>query len=273
MPTNESQILQGRPLSVSQQHGQITPPDDESGGLSKLNGSQVQATNAAEQARIDKSERARNAAVQRHAKTKKQRKDSQQSKSSISDDEVGDKKEKYREKNRLAAAKCRAKKKDNIEGIEDRHRNLSALNSALKKQVQDLRGELTSLRTVALNHQGCNCRIARYNVNQARKVAMGVDGVGSPTTGYGSFGHDNNSSFMECDHHQRSQSLANGTNSSPGMGQMSRNQSFAAPSNYAFASVTTPEEMNVIHGGQGDNDAPFANYLQSGYGGPSAFSQ
>lgn len=138
---------------------------------------------SAQRAKSDKSERARNAANQRHAKSKKARKDSRMSQSSPVSDDDGNKhrKERYREKNRFAAAKCRAKKKENIETIEDRHRNLRPLNNVLKKQVQELRGELTGLRTHALDHQDCNCPISKYNVNQARRVAMYVDTAESPT--------------------------------------------------------------------------------------------
>jgi hypothetical protein len=265
----QSQIIQSRAASVTQQYGQITPPNDDTSSEFTKDLTSQRILRENEQARTEKSERARNAAVQRHAKAKKERKDSQQSSSTQSDDDVDDKKEKYREKNRLAAAKCRAKKKDNIEGIEDKHRNLSALNAALKKQVQDLRGELTGLRTVALNHQGCNCRIARYNVNQAKKVAMGVDGVGSPT-GYGTFGHD--AACMDNAHGQRNGGRKSANDSSSSMGQMlSNGQLYAGQGNYAFASVTTSEEMNAIHGGHDEHDAQFANYMQSGYGGQGGF--
>jgi hypothetical protein len=159
------QIVQNR-RTTHQQFGQITPPEDsmnEFGDSKKLSAEAV-VLEAAERAKSDKSERARNAANQRHAKAKKMRKNSEGSSPMDSDDgegEVGDKKEKYREKNRLAAAKCRAKKKENIEDIEVKHRKLSAMNASLKKQVQDLRGELTGLRTHALNHQDCNCQISR----------------------------------------------------------------------------------------------------------------
>lgn len=250
------QIVQNR-RSVKQQFGQITPPDDAVTEFApKPTTAESAASQAAERAKSDKSERARNAANQRHAKTKKMRKDSQPSNPDDSDGEgeTSDKKEKYREKNRLAAAKCRAKKKENIEDIEVKHRKLSAMNSSLKKQVQDLRGELTGLRTHALNHQDCNCQIARYNVNQAKRVAMGVD-VPSPTMGYGGAG-GRSLSYMR---------------SPPGMGGMSPQQnSFGNPSNFAFASVTTP---NDIGGMQSQEGSPHFGFdMPPGYGG-QGFSQ
>ncbi|KAM0722581.1 hypothetical protein Q7P37_002022 [Cladosporium fusiforme] len=249
------QIVQNR-RSVKQQFGQITPPDDTISEFTapKQTSAEAAVAQAAERARHDKSERARNAANQRHAKTKKMRKDSQGSNPVDSEDEeggTGDKKEKYREKNRLAAAKCRAKKKENIEDIEVKHRKLSAMNSSLKKQVQDLRGELTGLRTHALNHQDCNCQIARYNINRAKRVAMGADAP-SPTMGFGG----GSLSYLR---------------SPPGMGGMSpQPNSFANSSNFAFASVTTPNDMGGMQSQEGSPH--FGDYMPSSFGG-QGFSQ
>jgi len=250
------QIVQNR-RTTSQHFGQITPPDDSMNefGESKNATAEAVVVEAAARAKSDKSERARNAANQRHAKAKKMRKDSESSVPVDSDDaegETGDKKEKYREKNRLAAAKCRAKKKENIEDIEVKHRKLSAMNSSLKKQVQDLRGELTGLRTHALNHQDCNCQISRYNINQAKRVALGAEAP-SPSMGFGGIG--GSFSYMR---------------SPPGLGEMGRmpsHSNFNSPSNFAFASVTTPDDMG---GMQSQEHSPYlGDYMQTGYGGQS----
>jgi hypothetical protein len=254
------QIVKNR-RTTHQQFGQITPPEDSMNefGESKSATAEAVVMEAAERAKSDKSERARNAANQRHAKAKKMRKDSDGSSIRVDSDdgegEVGDKKEKYREKNRLAAAKCRAKKKENIEDIEVKHRKLSAMNSSLKKQVQDLRGELTGLRTHALNHQDCNCQISRYNINQAKRVAMGAE---APSPGMSFNGIGGSLSYMR---------------SPPGlggMGQMPPRTNFNTPSSFAFASVTTPDDLSGMQ--SQDNSPHFGDFMQSGYGGQS-FSQ
>jgi len=103
---------------------------------------------------------------------KKERKES----STSTDDGVvqsaGNKREKYREKNRVAAAKCRAKKKDNVDTLEDRHRTHSVLNVALKQTEQSLRDELSYWRTQALQHSFCDCQsIQDYNMRKARNLA------------------------------------------------------------------------------------------------------
>jgi hypothetical protein len=183
------QILQNC-RSSKKQFGQTTTPNETTSkrGPAKARSAEAAVTEAAKRITTDMSERARNAANQRHAKTKKMRKEGRGSNPVDNDDGEGDaggKKEKYREKNRLAAAKCRAKKKENIEDIEVKHRKLSALNSSLRKQIQDLRGELMGLRTHALDHQDCNCQISRYNINRAKRVALGVE---APSTSMGFHG-------------------------------------------------------------------------------------
>ncbi|OQN95333.1 hypothetical protein B0A48_18768 [Cryoendolithus antarcticus] len=260
------QVMSGQSVSAIVKYGQVTPPDDSSSEAASDSKTQTVARILSEErGRNDKSERARNAAMQRHSKSTKQRRGSQVSRTSCpsNDDEGNCKKEKCREKNRLAAAKCRAKKKDNIEGIEDRHRNLSAMNSALKKQVQDLRGELANMRTHALDHQGCSCRIAKYNVNQAQKVAMGVDGIGS-RTGYGAFGYDPD--FMY-GHGHKSDS-AGSPQEKP---SVAKRLPFAAAHNFAFNGMmggqSAPGDMELHVG----SEAEFAEYPQAEFGAQDGF--
>lgn len=97
-------------------------------------------TQTAEQARPGRSERAHNAANQRHAKSKTVGRLNRRKDAALSDGDEGDavgKRGTYREKNRLAAAKCRARKEENTAGLEDKHRKLSTMNSVLKTQIQE----------------------------------------------------------------------------------------------------------------------------------------
>ena len=87
-----------------------------------------------------------------------------------------------REQNRLAAAKCRARKRSNVERISERSRKLSAISCALRQQIQVLQHELSVLRTFALDHQWCNCGIARYNHIRTANLATRTDpSVAFPT--------------------------------------------------------------------------------------------
>lgn len=78
-----------------------------------------------------------------------------------------------RNDNKRAAARCHVRELEN-RVIEERYRNLCALNSVLKKQAQSLRSELTVLPTYALNHQDCKCSIAFYGANQAKGHAPSI---------------------------------------------------------------------------------------------------
>ncbi|KAM3423121.1 hypothetical protein BST61_g577 [Cercospora zeina] len=196
----QSEFLNGRASSVSQHFGQITPPDDKPPkDFPAASRRPAEPTTNTEPPLSAKSERARNAANQRHAKAKRAKKESAKGTKSQSgneddrdeDGEVDGKREKYREKNRLAAAKCRAKKKTHTEDLEESARHITATNNRLRAEERELRDLFSSLRHQALAHdptQGCNCAaIHMYNHNKAqeaaRTAAMGLVGMGMPIQG------------------------------------------------------------------------------------------
>ena len=59
------------------------------------------------------------------------------------------------EKNRVAAHKCRQRKKEYINGLEGRAREFSAKNKMLKENVAMLREEVLGLKNEVLRHAGC----------------------------------------------------------------------------------------------------------------------
>jgi hypothetical protein len=119
----------------------------------------------------EKTRRARYAANQRHSKAKQARKDSQQSDGTgAADARAAEKKQRHREKNKVAAAKCRSRQRKQVQTIQEKGTRLEEKNLQLKTMIQELRGELNSLRSMALDHQECNCPVARYNHDQAERV-------------------------------------------------------------------------------------------------------
>lgn len=59
--------------------------------------------------------------------------------------------------------------------MNEKSREMSAIGVALRHQIQILQDELSILRAYALNHQWCNCGIARYNHNRAVDDAAKVE--------------------------------------------------------------------------------------------------
>lgn len=85
----------------------------------------------------------------------------------------------HREKNRLAAAKCRQKKKVTNVVLKDMCDDLEVENTLMKRQERELRDQLSQLRTMALSHSssaaGCQCgSLHQYNQRQAQAMALGL---------------------------------------------------------------------------------------------------
>jgi hypothetical protein len=119
----------------------------------------------------EKTRRARYAANQRHSKAQKARKDSHHA-GTISGADTLDQehKKRHREKNKAAAAKCRSRQRKQVQTIQEKGSRLGEKNAELKVMIQELRGELNGLRSMALDHQQCSCHVARYNLTQADRV-------------------------------------------------------------------------------------------------------
>lgn len=69
--------------------------------------------------------------------------------------QVSSARQSHLEKNRVAAHKCRQRKKEYITSLEGRAREYSSKNKALKENVAMLREEVLSLKTEVLRHAGC----------------------------------------------------------------------------------------------------------------------
>lgn len=69
--------------------------------------------------------------------------------------QVSSARQSHLEKNRVAAHKCRQRKKEYINGLEGRAREYSSRNKALKDNVAMLREEVLTLKNEVLRHAGC----------------------------------------------------------------------------------------------------------------------
>jgi len=70
--------------------------------------------------------------------------------------QVSSARQSHLEKNRVAAHKCRQRKKEYINSLEGRARDFSSKNKALRENVAMLREEVLSLKNEVLRHAGCN---------------------------------------------------------------------------------------------------------------------
>ncbi|KAI7200771.1 hypothetical protein KC324_g2542 [Hortaea werneckii] len=123
--------------NVAQHFGQITPPDDST------------------QSKTSTSKRKPLMSDDVALKTNREdvlRKDSGQDVAGNDEGNAEDEREKYRERNRLAAAKCRAKQEQGNEGLSERCSQLNACNEFMKQEERALRDELSKLRLKVLSH-------------------------------------------------------------------------------------------------------------------------
>lgn len=67
------------------------------------------------------------------------------------------KRSKFLERNRVAASKCRQKKKEWTQNLETRARELQKNNNMLRMDVESLRQEVLFLKTEMLKHSNCGC--------------------------------------------------------------------------------------------------------------------
>ncbi|KAK5137326.1 hypothetical protein LTR08_000296 [Meristemomyces frigidus] len=273
LPQDISSQRRGAPAN---HHGQITPPDEDTVELEiRKSSAGVKKSQAPSVAKMDNSQRARNAANQRHAKTKeirRVREDSKQLESASNSGEemvVGSKREKYREKNRLAAAKCRMKKKDNVQELEERSREMSAENNFARIEMRQLRDELTCLRTMALHHaahiQGCNCvALHAYNAKKAGELAneWSLPATSSRSDSMDSVEPSPASFDTAAEHH----SVSSRHREHPGK-LSSSSSSSSSSSNYEFMQRTASGTMPLTAPVGDNSQYSFSGYLRNATGG------
>lgn len=90
------------------------------------------------------------------------------------------------EKNRVAAHKCRQRKKEYINGLEGRAREFSQKNKSLKENVAMLREEVLELKNEVLRHAGCGFWAVDEYLARCAGDLLGMDALGRTTGGRGS---------------------------------------------------------------------------------------
>lgn len=277
-PTSQSEIVKTRLDRVDEQYGNLTPPEEGivADGVEKIRESrQSPHAKTSQKQSMDRSERARNAAMQRHAKSRRQSvREIQHSEteSEGSHGEANQKRDNYREKNRAAAAKCRAKKKNHVGKIEQDARSLETENAVLKARVRELRNQHAELRDLALQHNPsvatCRCgSLHRYNMSKAAEI----------TSSFSAFANMRSRSGAD-PHHDHSCTIGSSESlkvdrSRPMLGDSTLDstldsQGYDATSNFAFAGIATPESMQSrIMMDHDDRGSYLSGYQQNAGGG------
>ncbi|KAL1596300.1 hypothetical protein SLS60_008945 [Paraconiothyrium brasiliense] len=89
--------------------------------------------------------------------------------------QVSSARQSHLEKNRVAAHKCRQRKKEYINGLEARARDFSSKNKALKENVAMLREEILELKNEVLRHAGCDFWAVDEYLARCAGDLLGVD--------------------------------------------------------------------------------------------------
>lgn len=90
------------------------------------------------------------------------------------------------ERNRIAATKCRLRKRDEASALASREQVMEDQNRYLSNCFDSLTAEIYHLKTQLLRHTDCNCvLIQRYIANEAKKSVDGLVGCSSAFHQYG----------------------------------------------------------------------------------------
>ncbi|XP_041372329.1 cyclic AMP-dependent transcription factor ATF-2-like [Gigantopelta aegis] len=93
------------------------------------------------------------------------------------EDEADDRRRKFLERNRAAAARCRMKRKSWISNLERKADDLQNTNTRLQTEVNVLRSEVAQLKTLLLAHKDCPITLQQKSQSQGQITVMLDSGV------------------------------------------------------------------------------------------------
>ena len=176
-PQSTHNILTDIHPEIRMQYGQATPPDDEATCLFDPP-EQPPPQQEASQDRAPSGGRKRkrsSAFTETKAQSKRGRKTGPYSKlegssSGASGRHGGleeSRRSKFLERNRVAASKCRQKKKEWTQNLENRARQLQKENGSLRLMLESLRDEMLFIKGEMLKHTGCGCEQIQAFLNSS----------------------------------------------------------------------------------------------------------
>ncbi|KAI1375170.1 hypothetical protein F4677DRAFT_142811 [Hypoxylon crocopeplum] len=106
-------------------------------------------------------------------KRRKQRKE--QEREDIELDPEASRRDKFLERNRVAATKCRQKKKEWVSDLEETRFGLESQNKDLHMEYSNLRDEITHIKSQLMDHATCNDpNIDKWIENEAKRFVLGA---------------------------------------------------------------------------------------------------
>jgi hypothetical protein len=115
------------------------------------------------------------------------------------------KRNKFLKRNRIAASKCRQKKKEWVSSLEDTRYDLEHENNVLHKQYNGLVDELSTIKNQLMQHASCNdANINQWLDNEARKFVQRIASQNQAQVQAQAQPHQNTGDC--CDKHRRSSS-------------------------------------------------------------------
>ncbi|ORX92304.1 hypothetical protein K493DRAFT_408895 [Basidiobolus meristosporus CBS 931.73] len=91
-----------------------------------------------------------------------------------------EKRKRFLERNRVAASKCRQKKKVWVKELEHKSDEITARNKQLQHIVGQLKEELLQLKSQLLGHRNCNCNVIQQYVQTSGHFSQVPDAIGGP---------------------------------------------------------------------------------------------
>lgn len=157
--------------TTKRKHGQLTPPSEttptkesplaQTSHDSMRSPAETQSGSTTRKRRSTQLSQDLESPVQSTTTARRRKKSAGKQLSAGSAAENGDKRSQFLERNRVAASKCRQKKKEWTSNLEQRARELQASKTSLALLVSSLREELLYLKGEALTHTTCNCSSVR----------------------------------------------------------------------------------------------------------------
>lgn len=172
-------LVHGYPSNTQAVHGQVTPVEDnQQTGIPVFppdifnNGSFTGGMDSPPQSR-------RGSISPQQQSSRRSRKNSKACRD-MDEHAQEEKRRRFLERNRVAASKCRQKKKEWMHNLEETARTAQNNSKYLQAAVIQLKDELLLLKQELLKHHGCDCtKIRTYLMQEAEKVVVDQQKRGS----------------------------------------------------------------------------------------------